>query len=112
MNEFFGIVLYNIERDGNLNGVFTNIRIPSARIFTETARRRIDDPGDSDNSQRYDFFYFDSNNNQETGILTIAVDNNNIFNATWVLNGVVQPIFRGRGFLMNERQIAISYWES
>lgn len=110
MNELRGIVLYNIERDGNLNGVYTNNLIPNSFIFTETARRRFSDPFDNDRNRRYDFFYFDTNNNQQNGILTMSIDNNNIYNVDWVLDGDLNPTFRGQGFLMNDRQIAISYW--
>lgn len=109
MEEIRGIVLYNIERDGNLNGVYTNNHPDmSGIIFTETARL-VDDTLIEGNTQVhiYESLYFD----QATWIhckLTFGITNG-VYQATWELpNGDIP--FRGEGFLMNDRQIAISYW--
>lgn len=106
MDEIGGIVLYNIERDGNLNGVYTNNHpITVARIFTEIARLR---PGIALDApfRIYDSFYFDNEGGHTcTLIFTIT---NGIYAAEWRLdNGIV---FSGEGYQMNDRQIAISYW--
>jgi len=102
MNEFRGIVLYNIELNGNLNGVYTNDHpITNNRIFTETARPRDNE------TNVYDCFYFDAADGRVNCTLTFTITNG-IYDAEWELeNGF---IFRGRGFQMNDRQIAISYW--
>ena len=109
MNEFKGIVLYNIERDGNLNGVYTNNDSNgNARIATETARLIDDSLVEGDTEVHiYDCFYF----NNDEGInctLTFRITNG-IYRADWQLNDGT-PIFIGEGFQMNDRQIAISYW--
>lgn len=109
MNEFRGIVLYNIELNGNLNGVYTNDHpITNARIFTETARLINDTLIENETKvHEYDCFYFDAVDGRVNCTLTFRITNG-IYNAEWVLeNGY---IFRGQGFQMNDRQIAISYW--
>lgn len=106
MEEIRGIVLYSIERDNSLNGVYTNSH-PSTRaiIFTETARLR---QGNLIEGQRaiFDSSYFDFDG---INICTLIIEIiNGVYIAEWQLqNGT---IFRGQGFLMNDRQIAISYW--
>ncbi|WP_162127943.1 hypothetical protein [Flavobacterium phycosphaerae] len=111
MEEFRGLVLYNLELDGNLNGVYTNNH-PDLRgqIFTETARLR-DDTIIVDETQIrvYDCFYFDAVDGSINCTLTFNITNR-IITATWTLNGRV--IFTGEGFQMNDRQIAISYWHA
>lgn len=109
MGNFRGIVLYNIELDGNLNGVYTsNHPEMRARIFTETARLRDNTLIENKTEVHiYDSFYFDAVDGRVNCTLTFRITNG-IYNAEWVLeNGF---IFVGQGFQMNERQIAVSYW--
>lgn len=110
MNEFRGIVLYNIELNGNLNGVYTNNHpITNGRIFTETARLRDNTLVEQGTEVIvYDCFYFDVNESVEC-TLTFRITNR-IIDAFWQLPNQTAPIFTGQGFQMNERQIAISYW--
>jgi len=109
MDEFRGIILYTIELDGNLNGVYTNNH-PQTRgqIFTETAR--LNNHTFDENGTEiivYDSVYFDPVDNRVDCSLTFRISNR-IYEATWVLeNGFV---FTGQGFRMNDRQIAIIYW--
>lgn len=111
MKEFKGIVMYNIELDGNLNGVYTNNHPAlSGRILTETARVRADSQPYNGEDGRfvYDSVYIDVDNSSVNCELVFTIQNR-IIDAVWSLpNGRV--IFRGQGFQMNERQIAISYW--
>ena len=109
MEEFRGIVLYDLERNGNLNGVYTNNHpLIHNTIFTETARFRPNDSNINGNTEirQYDCFYFDTEGGIECNLrFTIT---NGIFDAVWSIGQRV--IFGGQGFQMNERQIAISYW--
>lgn len=109
---FRGIVLFNIEKDENLNGVYTNNHpITDSRIFTETARliEPITFNGTIEN-RIYDCFYFDAVDGGVDCTLTFRISNGR-YDATWQLsNGNI--IFRGQGFQMNDSQIAISYWSN
>ena len=112
-DQFKGIILYNIELDGNLNGVYTNNH-PNTRgeIYTETARLKKNFPQFNNNTEvrEYDAFYFDLNNERVDCLLKFSIQNR-IIDVIWELvDGRV--LFRGQGFQMNDRQIAISYWLS
>lgn len=102
----FGIVLYDIEKDGNLNGVYTN-NVVKGKIFTETARLK----SKKNNVSTYDFFYFDIEDTY-TGKLTIT-EKDGVLDCTWnvyeINDGKGGDLFTGQGFKMNERQIAIYY---
>lgn len=107
----FGIVLYDIELNGNLNGVYCNDTL-GKKILTETAR--LISPIEDKLNREYDVIYFDVSDSY-TGKLTIT-DNNGLLDAIWfdIKNNstcqiVPNLIFKGQGFYMNERQIAISY---
>ncbi len=110
MEDIKGIVLYNIELEGNLNGVYTNNHSEMmARIFTETAR--LTENALIENGTEvhiYDSFYFDAIDGRVNCTLTFRITNG-IYNAEWRLLDEENPLFIGEGFLMNERQIAISY---
>lgn len=111
MDEFRGIVLYNIELNGNLNGVYTNNHpITNGRIFTETARLRGDTFFEGNTEVRiYDCFYFDVVEGGVECTLTFRITNG-IYRVEWHLPNQTTPIFIGEGFQMNDRQIVISYW--
>ncbi len=108
MEEFRGIVLYSVERDNNLNGVYTNNHpLAVNRIYTETARLRaaeISSDGETE-TRTYDCFYFENERGVECVLRFII--SNGIFDAIWSIGDRV--IFEGQGFQMNDRQIAISY---
>lgn len=111
MAEFRGIVLYDIERDDNLNGVYSNNHpITNGRIFTETARLRA--PAISEGGteiQNFDSFYFDAIEGRVDCTLIFRITNG-IYTAEWRLVGEDRILFVGEGYLMNDRQIAIAYW--
>lgn len=111
MNEFRGIVLYNIERNGNLNGVYTNNHpITNGRISTETARLRENTLIEADTEVIvYDCFYFDTVDGGIECTLTFRITNG-IYGVEWHLQNQTNPIFIGEGFRMNDTQIVISYW--
>jgi len=106
---FRGIVLYNIERNKFLNGVYSNNHpATGGRIFTETVRL-IDDSLVEGNTlvHIYESLYFDLEDWVNCRLTFRITDG--VYRAVWQLpNGNI--IFRGEGFLMNDRQIAITYW--
>lgn len=113
MEKLKGIVLYDIERDGCLNGVYTNNLTPRSEIFTETAKlkSKVDVKNENTIVEVYDCFYFDAVDERVDCILTFRITNGR-YDAEWILIGETEPRFIGQGFLMNDRQIAISYWSN
>lgn len=111
MDEIRDIVLYDKERDGNLNGVYSNNHaITNGRIFTETARLRAPAKfAGVAEIQNYDSFYFDAIEGRVDCTLIFRITNG-IYTAEWTLVGEDRPFFVGEGYLMNDRQIAIAYW--
>ena len=111
MEEFRGIVLYNIELDGNLNGIYTNNHpVTNGRIFTETARLTDDTLVEGETEVHiYECFYFDAVDSGVECTLTFRITNR-IIKAAWQMRDQESPLFIGEGFQMNDHQIAINYW--
>jgi len=65
-----GIILYNIELDGCLSGVYSN-EDAYGEIFNEIARKNTY-TSDDEICGIYNCLYFDSGNSQEETVLTIA----------------------------------------
>lgn len=102
-----GIIIYEIELNGCLNGVYTNEYCDGV-IYNEVARK---EEQDGEITGRYACFYFDKNNKRENGTLTIGYWRNKkqTYDFSWEVNGKI--IFKGKGYQMNQRQIAAHYWE-
>jgi len=103
-----GIVLYNRERDGCYNGVYTNNHPKvNGKIYNEILRKKEDDnevPG------IYDCFYFDLNNERCNAEVEIKSGPGKVLEFTWKeIGGPI--IFRGIGYQMNAHQIAVHYWD-
>lgn len=101
-----GLVLYDIELDGCLNGVYTNDHA-AGLIYNEIARRRPDSP-DGDLSGIYDCFYFDENNSRNNAVLTISRIGRT-YHLEWRTDSRI--IFNGVGYIMNEKQLVVHYWD-
>jgi hypothetical protein len=109
----FGIVLYNIEADGSLNGVYTNETV-HGEIFNEIGRKKIPPQCFGDIAGDYDSFYFEPGNlsDRNSGFaaeLSIKKIQTNVYDFEWKLNGSKQAVFNGIGYKMNEKQIAVRY---
>lgn len=99
------IILYSIELDGCLNGVYTH-QIIGGEILNEICRKVVNDKKlDGD----YKCFWFDINNTPYQRDLRIMFKAPNLYTFIWSVAG--KPILEGKGYRMNERQIAVSYWE-
>ncbi|MCC6370363.1 MAG: hypothetical protein IT236_05090 [Bacteroidia bacterium] len=124
-----GICLYTIERDGCLNGVYTNEQaslglrnedlvnhvdlINEGIIYNEIARIR--EYYNTDHPQRisglYDCFHFDLDNERVNTILEIS-NVGRLYTFTWWNLPRTTRIFIGKGFIMNASQICVHYWDA
>lgn len=100
-----GIILYNIELDNCLNGVFTNYYLDGT-IFNEIAKKRECSNGIVG---VYDCFYFDIIDRKNDVELQISIDKSkqNTFLFEWRNEKTL--LFKGIGYKMNEKQIAVHY---
>lgn len=102
-----GIVLYNIELNGCLNGVYTNENVKKGgEIFNEIARIK-EYKGDDPYTGLYDCFYFDYNNERVNALLEITKLSGAYYFKWSSLKGI--QLFKGIGFKMNEKQIVVHY---
>jgi len=104
-----GIVLYEIELNGCLNGVYTNDGCDGL-IYNEIATKHSPFEND-DIAGTYDCSYFEDNNMRKDVELSITRKKKKarIFDFKWSMKGRV--LFEGIGFKMNNRQVAVTYWE-
>ena len=108
-----GVVLYNIESNGCLNGVYTNDGV-SGEIFNEIARLQINGQrGEDGISGIYDCLYFDLNNSSCKRSLKISVSPQHsarkIYTYTFEWSNENVMSFKGTGYRMNETQIVVHY---
>lgn len=114
MSTLRGIILYDIQLNGNLNGVYTNNHmLTNGRLFTETAMLVSVTINDNNIETRiYDCFYFDAESGRVNATLMLRIENG-IITARWWIEGqdvdIDRPAFVGEGYQMNQRQIAIAY---
>lgn len=108
-----GIVLYDIELNGCLNGVYANEQNPTAGvIFNEIARKIKNTRGIIG---EYDCFYFETGNRRQrntrcNAILIISPTTHaNVFKFEWLELPSRTRVFMGVGYQMNDRQIAVHY---
>lgn len=107
-----GIILYNIEKDGCLNGVYTNEhKTVNGEIYNEISRiKKNTKPGKDGISGIYDCFYFELQNFPFNAELEIKFKIGNVYEFIWRdLNGT--PIHTGVGYKMNDKQIVAHYKE-
>lgn len=107
-----GIILYGIELNGCLNGVYTNDGL-NGEMFNEIARiRKQDNSNKNEICGEYDCFYFDAIDGRAGWTLVIEYKNpqrkSNEYIFTWK-NKSGKITFVGAGYKMNEKQIAVHY---
>lgn len=114
---FYGIVLYDIEMDGCLNGVYTNMSDEChGVIYNEIARKKKCDKKEI--AGIYDSQFFDLDNDRYFCKLEITRRRGteiNIYDFRWhdimdEENQTVNREYVGVGYQMNERQISVTYW--
>ena len=114
INAFNGIVLYNIELNGCLNGVYTNMEAPAGVIYNEIARKKVNSKHAHDEvggvelelEGAYDCQYFVEDEMCQCE-LVIKRDRANVYSFEWHGKGL-EPYY-GRGYKMNSRQIVVHY---
>ena len=104
-----GIVLYNIELDGCLNGVFINEH-SNGRIWNELLKKLDDTKADNSIEGTYTAIWIDEE--QTNGVDTAIVEvvyRDNAFDFTWkhIIGGTR---WKGIGYKMNHNQIVVNYW--
>jgi hypothetical protein len=106
INDTYGIIIYNIELDGCLNGVYKNDKLG---IYNEILRKRsrAKDIGEGLFS-RYDNQYIDSYG-PHTGEVRVKKDAKGFYIFEWSEDSFKNVDFIGIGYKMNTRQIAVYY---
>ena len=112
INSFNGIVMYNIEFNGCLNGVYTNMEAPAGVIYNEIARKRIDPKHEVGGVEleiegNYDCQYFVEGEMCQCELIIKKDKNANAYSFEWQGKGF-EPYY-GRGYKMNSRQIVVHY---
>lgn len=109
--KFRGIILYDIQLDGNLTGIYTNNHPDaSGQICVEYAHLKGHYIPEyrTDGNHTFDCSYFDHADGITSARLEFKIENR-VIHAKWFLLENNTLIFTGEGFQMNERQLAISY---
>ena len=118
INAFNGIILYNIEMNGCLNGVCANMEAPAGVIYNEIARKRLsakqaeEEVGgvELDLEGTYDCQYFDPEGEYRNCDLVIKKEKGlNAYSFEWTGKG--ERLYVGRGYKMNARQVVVHYGE-
>ena len=107
-----GICLYDLQPNGCLNGVYTNNSV-DGEIFNEIARKHTD-VGDDELCGYYNCFYFDKDgkqNSRHNAELHIVIKNGTTGTYQFVWTKNKSAVFEGIGYKMNDRQVAVHYWD-
>lgn len=89
-----GIILYSIELDGCLNGVYTNEEA-RGEIFNEIAKASKFPFNEDDLSGDYNCFYFEKNRRNNATLQIKRRGQHNIYDFIWEIGG--EPAFKGLG---------------
>ncbi len=106
-----GIILYTIEKDECLNGIYTNEQGEDAGcIFNEIARRDVAD-GIDPIAGMYSAVHFDPSNKRVNSILDIKREiwNPKILVFSWVNADTGDALYKGVGYEMTDKMIAVHY---
>jgi len=106
LKDFFGIVVYSIEKDGCLNGLWTNTA-NKGEILNEIAKKNDGNYNCIDGN--YIVTYIEHCNREVfSGKLKIIHNSDNSYRLEWEIDGVIK--FLGEGFIIGNR-LVVSYWE-
>lgn len=120
MEKVKGLILYNVELDGCLNGVYTNNYLGGV-ICNEIARRQFSNENQSKNEieGHYDCFYFSTEKDSIRNNIILEIKRVKIEEITAEMKGLTllfkwknqegKTVFEGLGYLMNPRQLVVSY---
>lgn len=105
-----GLILYTIEKDGGLNGIYTNEagKAPG-EIFGEIAKKRKSDNPSPGIQGIYDSVYFEHGNpNAEQCELEINC-NSVPFTLSWKKHSSRKVIWQGYGYQMRQDLLVVHY---
>lgn len=116
---FEGIVVYTIERDGCLNGVYSNTGVPKDRLFNEIARLDRSNTKDKEpyfNEMNgtpnivgvYTCSWIDAGNTPVNGTLHITWAGDH-YSVVWFNTRLNRDVFEGTGFLLGNHMFAVHY---
>lgn len=109
--EFSGLILYTIELDGCLNGLYTNNKV-DGEILNEIAKRKHDSPTKNTDTiiGTYDCVFFEANKPfvQANLVINIEQGTARTYTFDWIKLG--KSIFKGRGYKISHNQIIVHYW--
>jgi hypothetical protein len=119
-DDFLGIILYDIEKNSCLNGVYTNIP-EDGIIYNEICLRKTTPENLEDGIVGdYDCQWFENGNSYHRGDLNIrrfiklvnlkSIPIDNIYTFNWFEKRTKNK-YEGVGYKMNDRQIAVTYWQ-
>lgn len=100
-----GLILYSIEHDGCLNGVYTNDGGRSPELCNEIAKRRHGTNGHDRLSGTYDCMFFEPRNSHSL-MLTIEMWRDTYY---FIWGDLTAPNFIGIGYIMNDTQVVVRY---
>ena len=105
------MILYTIEKDGCLSGIYTNEHQNGpGKISGETARKKDDSSLPTNLEGIYDSVFFEHGNpNAEQ--CELEIDCKNIpFTLAWKKPNAKQPLWEGYGYKMRDNLLVVHYW--
>lgn len=103
-----GLVLYTIDADGCLNGLYTNENA-KGMLISESLKKTSGDNMKIEGD--YALHYYDHENASYVGKVKIDVCDN-VYDLEWTVEGDVKPRFKGVGYRMSATQLAVVYWSN
>ena len=105
-NMFNGLIVYDIQLDGNLSGAYRNQK-DLGNVNLEIATKK---DKNTEIIGTYNCLYFqDGQSNCDVELIIDKGNGLNCFSFEWRNKGG-NLVFKGIGYLMNQKQIAVHYW--
>lgn len=101
-----GLILYNIERDGCLNGVYTNEN--SKGVMSNEILQKFEGEANAVTGKYGSSYFEQGQRGAKPATLTISCQKTGIYSFSWA-DEKGKEVFRGIGYQMNDRQIAVRY---
>lgn len=121
MSKHGGIIVYSVEKNGCLNGRYTN-ECEDGVLYNEILRKNLDDTDPCELSDlphslcgRYKAMYFDNGNAEIQCDVTISrvneegIKTKGTFFLEWIDRKKKKPYFKGVGYLISEKELVVAY---
>lgn len=106
MRDTKGTIVYQIEKDGCLNGLYHNEDQPT-KTYNEIARQTSNTDETDKLTGTYIASWIDIDNTVKVGTLTITKRNKKEYILTWQVDG--KNVYRGSGTLTKGNQLTASF---